>query len=200
MIINFSGQTRTMPWLLMLWSIAYIYHHLYSVRYHDDVIKWNHFLCHWPFVRRIHRSPVKSPHKGQWRGALVFSVILAWTNGWINTRYAGDLRHHHVQYDVTVMIQDMCRNLWSVEWCVLYVDPIVFAIWDPIHYLHHIWVQSWTGNVLGKKSLNYPSIRLIHLTDACVVNDDDNTLIISLLFQTDYSLQHFESLFHWHLY
>ena len=45
---------------------------------HDDVIKWNHFPRYWPFVRGIHRSPVNSPHKGQWRGALMFSLIYAW--------------------------------------------------------------------------------------------------------------------------
>ena len=39
---------------------------------HDDVIEWKHFPRYWPFVRRIHRSPVNSPHKGQWRGALMF--------------------------------------------------------------------------------------------------------------------------------
>ena len=38
-------------------------------RWHDDVIKWRHFPRYWPFVRGIHRSPVNSPHKGQWRGA-----------------------------------------------------------------------------------------------------------------------------------
>ena len=38
----------------------------------DDVIKWKHFQRYWPFVRGIQRSPVKSPHKGQWRGALIF--------------------------------------------------------------------------------------------------------------------------------
>ena len=32
---------------------------------HDDVIKWKHFPCYWPFVQGIHRSPVNSPHKGQ---------------------------------------------------------------------------------------------------------------------------------------
>ena len=37
--------------------------------WHDDVIKWKHFQRYWPFVRGIHRSPVNSPHKGQWRGA-----------------------------------------------------------------------------------------------------------------------------------
>ena len=42
--------------------------------YYDDVIKWEHFSRYWPFVRGIHRSPVNSPHKGQWRGALVFSL------------------------------------------------------------------------------------------------------------------------------
>ena len=42
---------------------------------HDDVIKWRHFPRYWPFVRGIHRSPVKSPLKGQWRGALMFSLI-----------------------------------------------------------------------------------------------------------------------------
>ena len=45
-----------------------------------------------PFVWGIHWSPVNSPHKGQWRGALVFSLICAWINGWANTLNAGDLR------------------------------------------------------------------------------------------------------------
>ena len=49
---------------------------------HDDVIKWKHFSRCWPFVRGIHWSPVDFPHEGQWRGALIFSLIRAWTNGW----------------------------------------------------------------------------------------------------------------------
>ena len=56
---------------------------------HDDVIKWKHFPRSWPFVRGIHRSPVNSPHKGQWRGALMFSLICAWINGQVNNREAG---------------------------------------------------------------------------------------------------------------
>ena len=52
-------------------------HVSYSQRYHDDVIKWKHFPRYWPFVRGIHRSPVNSPDKGQWRGALMFSLICA---------------------------------------------------------------------------------------------------------------------------
>ena len=30
---------------------------------HDDDIKWRHFPRYWTFVRRIHPSPVDSPHK-----------------------------------------------------------------------------------------------------------------------------------------
>ena len=59
--------------------------------FHDDVIKWEHFPRYWPFVWGIHRSPVNSPHKGQWRGALMFSFICARMNGWENTREAGDI-------------------------------------------------------------------------------------------------------------
>ena len=51
---------------------------------HDDVIKWKHFPRYRPYVRGIHRSPVNSPHKGQWRGALMFSLICARINGWVN--------------------------------------------------------------------------------------------------------------------
>ena len=69
---------------------------------HDDVI-WKHFPRYWPFARGIHRSPVNSPHKGQWRGALMFSLIYIWINGWVNSRGAGDLRRYRAHYDVTVM-------------------------------------------------------------------------------------------------
>ena len=39
---------------------------------HDDIIKWKHFPRYWPFVWGIHRLAVNSPHKGQWRRALMF--------------------------------------------------------------------------------------------------------------------------------
>ena len=71
---------------------------------HDDVIQLKHFPRYWPFVRGIHRSPVNSPHKGQWRRALMASLICAWINGLVNNREAGDLRRHVAHYDVTVML------------------------------------------------------------------------------------------------
>ena len=72
--------------------------------YHDDVIKWKHFPRYWSFVRGIHRSPVNSPRKGQWRRSLMFSLICARINGWVNNGEAGDLRCHCAHYDVSVMV------------------------------------------------------------------------------------------------
>ena len=72
--------------------------------HHDDVITWKHFPRYWPFVRGIHRSPVNSPHKGQWRGALMFSLNCVWINSWVNNREAGDLRRYRAHYDVIVII------------------------------------------------------------------------------------------------
>ena len=76
---------------------------------HDDVIKWKHFPRYRPFVRGIH------PHKGQWRGALMFSFICVWINGWVNNRKAGDLRRYRAHYDVTVM----SRRVLGMQRCVL---------------------------------------------------------------------------------
>ena len=72
-------------------------HHWY------DVIKSKHSSRYCSFVRGIHRSPADSHQKGQWRGALMFSLICAWINAWANNRDASDLRHHPAYYDVTVM-------------------------------------------------------------------------------------------------
>ena len=68
-------------------------------------IKWKHFPRYWPLVRGILRSPVNSPHKGLWRGALMFALIYSW----VSNREAGDLRRHRAHYDVTVM-QNWCRH------------------------------------------------------------------------------------------
>ena len=71
--------------------------------------------CYWLFVRGIHRSPVNSTHKGQWRGALMFSLICVWINDRVNNGEAGDLRRYRIHYDVTVMIaQDIKSALYIV--------------------------------------------------------------------------------------
>ena len=109
-----------------IWNMKYIYSCWYcpvyttaieikslQFRLHDDVIKWKHFRRYWPFVRGIHRSPVNSPHKGQWRGALIFSLICVWINDWVNSRETGDLRRYRVHYDVIVMWWELCDSCWG---------------------------------------------------------------------------------------
>ena len=80
-----------------------VYGAVYVWDKNDYVIKWKHFPRYWPFVRGIHRPTVNSPHKGQWRGALMFCFICAWKNGWVNNGEAGNLRRHRTHYDITEM-------------------------------------------------------------------------------------------------
>ena len=63
---------------------------------------WHHCDGDWwiPFTQ----SPVDSPHKGQWCGALIFSLMHAWTNRWVNVHDAGDMRCHDFHCDVTLTL------------------------------------------------------------------------------------------------
>ena len=95
--------------------------------YHDHVIKWKIFPPYWPFVRGIHRSPVNSPHKGQWHGALVFSLTCVWINGWVNNRETSYFRRFRAHYDVTViwahkrfptsthMLVSIYQQIWTIR-------------------------------------------------------------------------------------
>ena len=98
--IRLHGIYCTSVSLILKCLVAYDKPHGWS---HDDVIKWKHFPRYWPFVRRIHQSQVNSPHKGQCRGAVTFSLICVWINDWVNNREAGNLRRHNGHYDVIVM-------------------------------------------------------------------------------------------------
>ena len=68
----------------------------------------NIFCVAGPLWREIHLSLVHSPHKGQWRAALIFSLISARTNGCVNNRDADDLRRNRIHNDVTVMEWHTC--------------------------------------------------------------------------------------------
>ena len=85
---------------------------------HDDVIKLKHFSRYWPFVRGIHRSTVNSPQKGQWRGALMLSLMCALINSWVNNGEAGDLRRYRHHYDVIVMVSHTRKeNVFWRKFC-----------------------------------------------------------------------------------
>ena len=57
-------------------------------------------------------------HKGQWRGALMFSLIFAWISSCVNNREAGDLRRHSSHYDVTVIYHALAISRQKVLWSI----------------------------------------------------------------------------------
>ena len=107
----------------------------------DPETRWRHqmetFPRYWPFVRGIHRSLVNSPHKGQWRGALMFSLIYARIKGWVNNREAGDLWRHCAHYDVNVTevsdIMQMGQFTYSLQVKCRYVHTSLLTVcrWMP---------------------------------------------------------------------
>ena len=108
---------------------------------HDDVIKWKHFPRNLPFVRGIDRSPVNSPHKGQWRGALMFSLICVWINDWVNNREDGQLRRYRAHYDVIVMP-------WETRFALKRMTTI--------HFQSQCWTRSMLPyGVTGPQGVNY---------------------------------------------
>ena len=126
------------------------YHKTYEVIiWHDDVIKWRHIPRCWPFTRGIHRSPVNSPHRGQWRGVLMFSLISTRVNGWVNNREAGDFRRHYAHYDVIVMDSQevlvdlaMVKNGWLLQMTFSKVYYYENYFWLTIlTYVVAVWVR-----------------------------------------------------------
>ena len=94
------------------------------------------FPRYWSFVRRIHRSPANSPHKGQWHGALMFSLICALNNGWVHNREAGDLRPHRTHYDVNF---NGCTDVECQRW--------QFFETGVMKCLLLLWLLSWTSQI-----------------------------------------------------
>ena len=101
---------------------------------HDVVMKSKHFPRNWPFVRGIHWSSMSFPHKGQWRWALVFSLVCAWINGWVNDREAGDLRRHCAHHDVIVMYSEYPRvSCWLLR----------SGMWYPMQLSRFVCQHKW---------------------------------------------------------
>ena len=90
--------------------------------------------------------PVNSPHKGQWRGPLMFSLICAWINDWVNNPKAGDLRRYRGHYDVNVM----------TSWCCGALGKTAMPLYSAIHeilfqsirlHLSFGWFQRWDSSI-----------------------------------------------------
>ena len=117
------------------------------------------FPRYWALVRGIHRSPVNSPHKGQWRAALMLSLICFWINGWVNHGEAGALRRHRAHYDVIVMDVPvwyvfwipMCHPCWPDDVIqngrldlVESIDDILPCTFQP-NVMTHLLAFAWVG-------------------------------------------------------
>ena len=66
-----------------------------------NILPWHWSpLCYWPFVRGIHWSSKDFPHKRLAAQALIFSLMLAWTNCWTNIPVPG----YFTRYDTHVKV------------------------------------------------------------------------------------------------
>ena len=113
--------------------------------YYDDVIKWKHFPHYWSLVRGIHRSPVNSPHKDQWRGAWIFSLIYVRINSWVNNREAGDLRRHCTHYDVSLIGNPLHKGFmssWTKSWKIILLWAVMFRLG---HSFAHVRIAELSG-------------------------------------------------------
>ena len=81
--------------------------------FHDDIIKMETISALLAICAGNSPVPVNSTHKGQWRGALMFSLIYAWIKDCVNNREAGDLRRHRGHYDVIVMLSVQPSQKWK---------------------------------------------------------------------------------------
>ena len=93
--------------------------------------------------------PGEFPHKGQWRGALMFSLIYARINGWVNTGEAGDLRRYRVHCDVTVMYGGAIRTRVACVQTIWQRPSIKNGLAPDERYYNLPTTVSWSG---GKDS------------------------------------------------
>ena len=136
-------RQATSNYLSQCWPIskspfASLTHNELKVR-HPDILRtwsfiswWNIFCVTGPLCGEF----TGSPNKGQWRGALLFSLICVWINGWVNNYEAGDLRRHRGHYDVIVMFSCEIPNLtWGMQQRGGYLSESITAA---------KWSSTWT--------------------------------------------------------
>ena len=102
--IGVYGRHTHTPIYIYIYIMAY---RMFYVKLSLNATWWRHQMDTFSALLAIcaGNSPVTGefPHKGQWRGVLMFSLVGAWIDGWVNNGEAGDLRRHRAHYDVTVM-------------------------------------------------------------------------------------------------
>ena len=135
------------------------------------------------FVRGIHRSPVNSPHKVQWRGALMFSLICPWTNGWVNHRCASVLRtpSGSLWRHCNVLVTSSLTTMYEFQ--NVSPNPICPCcdIWkyDNIK-TNHYQILGYTGHLSWK----YSSVKFNHWHKESRIQLNHTVLLVSCGFPT----------------
>ena len=121
------------------------------------------------FSALLTQSPVNSPHKCQWRGALMFYLICAWINAWVNIREAGDLRRCRAHYDAIVMHCDIfCTSNTHKFFCILegwrglyLIRPFgkISEVWIKIHQL---WYKKWIWTYRVQMAANLSRVPCVY--------------------------------------
>ena len=77
---------------------------------------WIRFIHSWPFVGRIHQTPVDIPHKGRWWGAVKFSSLSGCTST--------------VEHNVEIPSMDIPNLDMAKGWSSCIFDTFCFAVVD----------------------------------------------------------------------
>ena len=119
--------------VLVSWSSFLVWNHWAMFMNYEWIIMTSSngiFPRYWSFLRVIHRSPVNSPHKGQWRGTLIFCLICVRINGWEKNHEARDLGRHRAHYDVIVIRIDQPK--WTRNEVHIWYGRPIFNHCDPL--------------------------------------------------------------------
>ena len=113
------------------------------------------------FVRGIHRSQVNSPHKGQWREALMFSSICClnqhlskhWRRRWFETPSRSLWRHCNEGGSKIKQLQNTAKH--SKAW-TMYIFPIIYCYYSTIIRSHDFFMRIYFNIPLFIIAIRYP--------------------------------------------
>ena len=137
-----------------------------------------------------HRSPVISRYKGPWRGALMFSLICIWINGWVKNREAGDLRRHRIHYDVTVIFctVPLPFTKWQdvLSWDL--TDSGSREIWwNDIWYQHGRAVLKFGRRIDSNDEGTHVRCQIFHYNDVIMRASASQITSLTIVYSTVYS-------------
>ena len=105
-------------------------------KFHVDIIKWK-FLT--SLLSLCERNPPVTdglPHEASVTQSFdVFFMKCAWTNNWVNSGVAGDLRRHDTHCDITVI----WLNQWRQWWKFRQYNDSSLLMWDLRAFVTYCW-------------------------------------------------------------